>query len=570
MLESSRKNIFKYYAPVFRETRGARYLDPEKTAMKMAAWSQEFFGDPLLAEHNQYYIQGSVPEFHISIYIDLMSSYRLYYITAPSEFSKTTCCTFIYPLYQNVYFREPYTVLSGRVEDTSVAFLDAIKDAIIGNPKFIDVYGKLKPENTRDINYMWNDHHIRLVNGTMMSAIQVGGNVRSRRVGQWRITLFIIDDPEEIADLYSKAILDRNERWLMRTVEKRLDKNFGKLRVVGTRIGKGCTIEKVMADTRWRGKVYTALVKDPETGRERSIWEERWPTQWLLNDRTEHIRNNKLSDWMYERMNKPSPEHQKDLKGYLFHELIYRRINDQNVLVTGNAQDDPIPVNIYCSTDPAYKTDSNRADQRAIIIYACGVYMVINEYTGNVFPKNCCWVLEYLYNFMDPSYVLDAILGFHKKYYLQGSIIETIGGAQLYGFYQQRQLSMEPFYFQHPFIPTYVNVQKADKVRRVHDGLHPRIKNKSLFLRDEHIELRKEMDEFDGDYIHLCDALEMGLRHSVVNQDAPQRVSSDRQELAKASRAHLTAAEYRKVKHISGRSAIPSNLGQIMRNIHAS
>lgn len=554
----------KHYAPCFKEIKGSYYVEPEMTAHKIAMWSQEFFGDPVLKEWNQYYIQGNVPDFHINIYMDLMSPFRLYYITAPSEFSKTTCCTFIYPLYQLVYFNEPYTVLSGRVEDTSVAFLDAIKDAVTENPKFISIYGKLKPENTRDSNFMWQDHHVRFSNGCQMSAIQVGGNVRSRRRGQWRITLFIIDDPEEIADLDSPKTLIRNKRWVKRTVEKRLDKNFGKFRVVGTRIGEGCTIEEVMKDTRWRGRVYTALVKDKNTGKERSIWEERWSTAFLINERTDAIRNNELADWNYERMNEPSPDSLKTLQGYLFHNLIYRRFNNQNCLVTGDPQDSPIPVNIYCSVDPAYKMDSIKADQRAVIIYALGQQLAVNEFTGNYFPKNCCWILEYLYNYMDPSYVLDAIMGFHKKYYLNGSIIETIGGAQLYEFFQARMLAADPFYFQHPFAPTYVSFQKQNKVRRIHDGLNPRIKQKALFLRDDHYELRKEMDEFKADKLHLCDALELGLRHSIVNTDTVINVSNERQELARESRQHLTAAEWKRKRYgVQQRPAIPTNLSQI-------
>lgn len=566
MTKSQRKNIIKHYAPVFRSIKGKLTLDPEQTAVKIAAWSREFFGDPALSEYNQYYIQGKVPDFHVHIYIDLMSSYRLYYITAPSSFSKTTCCSFIYPLYQLVYFNEPYTVLSGRVEDTSIGFLDAIKDAILENPKLIEVYGNLKPENKRDINYMWNDHHVRFVNGSMMSAIQVGGNVRSRRRGQWRITLFIIDDPEEISDLDSPTILRRNKKWVKRTVEKRLDQNFGKLRVVGTRIGEGCTIEEVMKDTRWRGRVYTALVRD-KNGKERSIWEERWSTKFLIDERIDAIRNNELQDWMYERMNEPSPDSLKNLRGYGLHDLIYRRINEQNCLCTTDPQDEPIPVNIYCSTDPAYKMDSVKADQRAIIVYALGVKMVINEYTGGVFPKNCCWVLEYIYNHMDPSYVLDAILGFHKKYYLSGSIIETIGGAQLYEFFQARMLGMDPFYMKHPFTPTYVSGQKANKVRRVHDGLHPRIKQKALFVRDDHYELRKEMEEFKPEHLHLCDALEMGLRHSIVNTDPIQRVSTERRKFARDSRRHLTSAEYRKKKFLGSRNSVPTSLNQIFGKV---
>ena len=544
------------YAPVFI---GKGVLDVDETANRMALWSQEFFGDPALESEGHYHIQGSVPDFHIDIYKDLMSNKRLYYVTAPSEFAKTTVCTLIYPLYQIIYFKEPFTVLCSRVGSTTEGLLDLMKDEIDDNRKLIEVYGNLRTTKGK-----WNVDEIELSNGSVVLSVPVLGNLRSRRSGQFRITLFIMDDPEELHDLDSPVQMHRNKKWLSRTAIPRLDRRFGKARVIGTYIGRGCTIEYVMNHTMWSGRKYTALVNDGN-GNVKSIWEDKWPTNWLLNEKKEHIKNNELSNWMFERMNEPMEDSQKNLRGYEFHALIYQRKADQNVLITGQHQDEPIPVNIYCAADPAYSMNSS-ADQRAIIVYALGQKLVRNEHIGEPFMMNCIWILEYIYNFMSPDLIIDAIFKFHKKYYLSGAILETIGAAQLYESIMTKRLQSDSFFFENPFNPVFVKSQPKNKLKRVYEGLQPKVKLGQFFLRNGHTDLMEEMEMLRDDKMHLLDALEMGLRMSTSNNEPIRRVSRKTEQLAKFSRRHLEVQQRMKGKfnHGSNVNAIPHSLNQIM------
>jgi hypothetical protein len=554
--EAQIQAIKQEYAPVYTP-RGN--FDPVATAQKIAGFSKEFFGDPALSDEGHYHIQGSVPDFHIDVYIDLMSSYRLFYITAPSEFAKTTCCTLIYPVYQIVYFNEPYTVLSGRTDDVSVNFLDLMKEEFEDNRKFRAVFGELRgPVKT----HTWNDHKIDLINGSRVQAIPVCGNVRGRRKGQYRPTLFVIDDPEELQDLDSPVVLKKNRNWIKRTVEKRLDRKFGKLRVVGTRIGAGCSIEYCMGDSRWRGKVYKALMRDPKSKIEYSIWEAKWTTAFLKKERQEAIRNKDLESWMYERQNEPPTHLIKDLGGIKHHELQYRRQNDQNVLYDPkDPQFTPIPVFTYASSDPAYKMDST-ADERAIIVYALGIQMVKNEFTNNPYPLSSCWVLEYLNNHMDPYLIIDSMMDYHQKYYLKAGIIETIGGGQLFQGIMQRKLQVSDFFFRYPFNPVYVEGQPPNKLRRVFEGLNPKLKMGQLFCRPEHHELIDQMEKFDEEELHLCDAWEMGLRFSTFCNQELRKVSEKTEHLRKA---HLASAR----RTLPPQTPKNMSLNQIMGGIRA-
>ena len=563
------QNIIQHYAPVYIKQ---GVLDVDKTAQKIADWSVEFFGDPALETDGHYHIRTQVPDFHMELYCDLMSHYRLYYMTCPSDSGKTTHVSLIYPIYSHLYFNEPHIVLSSRVEDTTIGMLDSIKFEFEDNQKFISIYGDLKGD-PKTSNRYYRDDLIETTKGGIFRAVQVGGNIRGRKRGSWRITLAIVDDPEELVDIESPKELMKHWDWINRSLEKRLDIGFGKLRLVGTRIGPNCCVERAIKDTRWKGKSYKALIEDDVTGNKKSFWEEKYPVSFLVAERLEAIRNKDLVSWMYERQNDPPVDIQRNLRGYRFHNLQYFRRNDQNVLIARTMKDltgeddnknlyladDPVPVNIYCSIDPAFANTAN-ADPRAVVVFALGRILKTNELYGDPYWLNCIWILEYLYNWMSPEIIINVAHEFHKKYYLQGLTIEAISGAAIYESIMLKRFSGDRFFFDNPMSLQFLKWQPKDKGSRIYASLQPKVKFGQFYLRSDHVELIEECEIFDPDNIHLLDAIEFGLRSATTNVIDYKNAGNNRQELARQSRRDYV----KKLKPVEEKSyGIPHSLNQI-------
>ena len=89
-MDINKSEIYWKYAPYDKE--GKEYPVKE-IARRIAEWSIHFFRE-------RHIKSGKVPPFHREIYCDLASDYKYIVITAPSEFSKTTICSLIYPLYR--------------------------------------------------------------------------------------------------------------------------------------------------------------------------------------------------------------------------------------------------------------------------------------------------------------------------------------------------------------------------------------------------------------------------------------------------------------------------------------
>jgi hypothetical protein len=517
--KESREEIFWKFAPYDQE---GKELPVEQVSDRIAEWSIHFFSE-------RHIKSKKVPEFHREIYRDLASDYKHIVITAPSEFSKTTTCSLIYPLYRSVYYREPYIVICSRTDDAAMELLDEIKMELRDNDEFKETYGRLLPtgydKNTAE-RYKKKDsaHLIELTHPdgvtTAIRSIPIGGQVRSRKRGGYRITLLIIDDPEEVDDLDSPRILEKNLRWIDRSAIPRMDKDYGKVRVLGTRIGANCTVDKLLARARWVKRNYKALMPDDvPIEKRKSVWEDRWPTAELQTERIQFTQEGRLADWMWERMNEPPVHLQKTLKGYLYWRGEFERHNEQNLLhVQGLI--DPIPVYTYHAIDPAFSQATN-ADERAQVTFACG-YLQMSDWR-----KPCVWVIEYDFDHKDPDEVIERALDLHKKYHYRDLVVESVGTQKIYEFLGVKQLSKDPFLLQYPLTLQPVDYHPKGKEDRIWQRFKNYIKLKQFFVNPEqHKEMQTELDNFlNAPHLHLLDALEMGCRFMVPCGDDVQRLN---------------------------------------------
>ena len=539
----SPQTLYWKYAP-FDES-GKEYSTKE-ISDRIADWSVYFFKE-------RHIKTGSVPDMHREIYSDLALDYKYIVITSPSEFSKTTICSLIYPLYRNVYYHEPYTIICTRTDDGAMELLDEIKFEVRYNDEFRRVYGNLlpMPDDRGSERYKKKDsaHLIELTYNdgttTAIRCIPMRGQVRARKRGGYRITLMIVDDPEEVDDLDSPTTLEKNIRWIDRSAIPRMDKDYGKIRVLGTRIGYNCTIDKLLKRTRWIKREYKALMPDDIPLEQRkSVWEDRWPTAYLHREREEYTAEGRLADWMWERMNEPPVYLQKNLKNYHFYRGEFERHNEQNLLHLDGFID-PIPVYTYHTIDPAF-SQANSADERAQVSFAMG-YIPMDTWR-----KPSIFVLEYDFDFKDPDILIERALELHKKYYYRELIVETVSSQKIYEFIGIKQMMQDPFLINNPLQLRPVPYQGKSKEDRIYHYFKNIIRLGQFYVKPEHHEMQVELDNFlNAPHLHLLDALEMGCRYgmpcgepvNVVNPKTKKYITAHQdqleRELAESGREYL-------------------------------
>jgi hypothetical protein len=501
--------VVSYFSPFDPET--DKLYEPAVLAEIIAEWSTFFFGHKELGPH--YHVRTSVPDFHKAIYRDFADEERYYYVTCPSGFGKTTLVCLIYPLYRAYYQLDPYITVGGSTQQLSEEeHLFNIKFEIEDNELLKLFYGELKPKNRMSRLLRpkpWSSTEIELENGVYIRALGCLGKIRGRKRANQRPTLVIIDDPETAEDVESDALLRKHHRWLFRDVFYRLDKDYGKIRVIGNMLSDSCLIATLKRDKAWRGVDYSAI---DENGR--SIWEEQWPTAALLREQELAIQSGRFEEFMHERMNKPVKSLTRRLEGHHIVSMTYMRRHDQNLLILNNDTDNPIVVNVFIGIDP--EVDAEDVGPRAFMIVARGV---IKQSDG--ITRDCLFVYDYLYKALEISDVVDNISEQHKKYYLTGMAIEINSVQRIFRGYIEKYTGTDPFYQQHPFQKFYLKNYGKSKISRIL-RLQPKFNNGQVYINGHMTDLLTEMRDFGTfkkEGLHLLDALEMADRNAYPPHD---------------------------------------------------
>lgn len=493
--------------------------DPEVTAERMVAWSRCFFGDPLNTGHH-WLKTNTIPDIHLGIYKALSEGDKFIVITSPRGFAKTTIDSLIYPLYRIYYDLDPTIVLVGKIEGSGIRILRNIKRELGQNLKLREVYGNFKPDTSRKDETVWSAHEIKTANGIFVRSIGMGGDIRGSLDSMYRPTLIIIDDPQAKKHMREPATLEAHEEYFDSDIVYALDQERGKIRFIGNMLGKQCLLAKIVKDKRFKVVEFSAMLNDDgsvcknlkQILKGHSVWEEMFKTKELRTEATDMADVGKLHVFMAERMNIITDEFDKNLKGFQIHNLKFERNLDQNILV-GDEYPDPIRINTYLAVDPAFASTED-SDERALVVFAKGRILRKTNY-GKPFYFNCMWILEYVFNHMQPHLIIDETLRLHRKYYFNSVIIEAIGGAQIFEPLLLEASIQDTFFSRFPFSPIMVKYQPMNKKDRIFSGLQPRAKLGQIFLRDDMKELIDEMENFEMYRSpHLLDAIEMGNRYS--------------------------------------------------------
>ena len=364
-------------------------------------------------------------------------------------------------------------------------------------------------------------------NCIFIRSIGMGGDIRGSLDSMYRPTLIIIDDPQAIKTMREPATLEAHEEYFDQDVMYSLDEQHGKIRFVGNFLGKQCLLAKVTKDPAFKVVSFSAVI-DKDDGkpcktltdiknRGISTWEEWFPIKRLRNEAQAEFNKGKFHVFMLQRQNIITEQFDRNLKGFKIHDLQFQRLQGQNVLV-GDEYPDPIRINTYLAIDPAYADDEN-SDERALIVFAKGRILKATNF-GKPYYFNCLWVLEYLYNHMPPDEIIDKSLDFHRQYYFNAVITETISGGMILNHLQEKAIIQDEFYSRFPFQCIPVTSQKRNKKERIIDALQPRMKLGQIFLRNDMFELKDECENFEMfKSPHLLDALETGNRFSFENTE---------------------------------------------------
>lgn len=381
-------------------------------------------------------------------------------IAAPRFFGKSRIFTVFYPLFC-ILEEGPTKLLiisstSSQAEDS----LSMIKRELETNPLIIEDFGLQKGTT-------WRNDLISLANGSQIEAKGAEAKVRGKHPDR-----VLVDDIEDDESVATKEQRDKRMDWFLKAL---LPVGGPKTQflVSGTILNEDSLLNNLITKenfkkAKWHQKLYQAL--DSE---DKSVWESRYPTDWLHAVREERG----IAAFQQEYMNVPIPAEWKPFKP----EILNFYTNDVS---TGLS---------YTITCDLAATTNERSDYTAIVVVGTdeqGTMYVVDYIKKKLLPGEIIDMLFNLYTIYKPHTIGIEDLGFQA--WLKNDFEKECAKRHIYPYI----LGLKP------------DAANGRRKRFRIESLEPHFRRKRLWIKSSHTELIAELLAFPA-AVHddLMDAL---------------------------------------------------------------
>lgn len=344
-----------------------------------------------------------------------------------------------------------------------------------------------------------------------IKAIGTGMPTRGALEGDTRITLYILDDPDDEENCLTKEQMDKNFSKFLGGIAG-LDRRNGRVIVIGTPIREGCIVERLRDAPGWDTKVYESYWINSE-GKIECLWEEMYDYDWLKNKKLEFEAVGMRSKFYSEYMCQIVGDEDRLFKGWKFWDGDIE-VNDGAYLniKRRNKQDLPeiekVPVNIFLGIDPASSTKAS-ADYSVTFAVAYDA------------DKNL-YCLPYFRNRTTPTAHAEQIIQTIRAWKPSRAHVETIGYQEMLRSYLRLRLDEENLYV--PGLETKFN-PRTEKSARL-DTLQPFFATGKIYIMENQVELEDELNIYPrGKHDDLLDGLYYATRklyvpdHTIENKE---------------------------------------------------
>ena len=268
---------------------------------------------------------------------DILLHGRKHFATeAFRESGKSVLVIRAHSLYRLVFPSEEYnfiviimanqTLASARLKDLSEDYLT--------DPKLSANLVEIKKNNDKTFEVIVKDIYGKHVN-VRIDAYGKGSSVRGLLHGETRPKLIIIDDPQDLEDMNSSTVLEKDYNWFLSDIIF-LGKR-SRIFMIGNNLGEACLIERVIDNKQYLGfdTMRIPILKDGK-----STWEGKYSEEFIDRERQTYEKLGKIDIWYRERMCESlSPESQ------IFKEEYFRKFHWKDI--------HPSEMNIFMTVDLA-------------------------------------------------------------------------------------------------------------------------------------------------------------------------------------------------------------------------
>lgn len=368
------------------------------------------------------------PEFHKEIAVAIQNKKQTYVnIIAPRGSAKSMLVGILKTLH-HIMFDEgtKVVVLVSRTQGHAINLLQTIKDTLDYGSEFRSVFGYWGQHSAKK----WSSTEIILKDGSAIICKGMGQQIRGMNIGGNRVTLVVLDDPEDENNTRTTEAMENNLRWLLQSAIPTLDPHRGRLLVIGTPLHQRCLVYTLKDIRTWQTLHYSYWIED-DKGNKTSLWKEMKTVEELEEELSALEDIGRASSFYKERLCQiVGDEDQLFVQDYIKYYDGTVEIKDKEgylhiTELNGKKVSETRAINIFTGVDPASSTNQS-ADYS--VIFNLGIDKDKNRFTLPYFRKR-----------VKPLTLAEAIIKNYKKYYATKTRIESVGYQEMLRDYVRSQ-----------------------------------------------------------------------------------------------------------------------------------
>jgi len=225
---------------------------------------------------------------------------RFIEILAFRESAKSTLSMVAFPLWGALQGEYQFIILITSTFSQIKSHIANLKYEMDSNKLVREDFGNIQSDEE------WTTTNMLLANGARIIGRSTGQKIRGIRHRQFRPDLIIIDDPESLEDVVSKEQRDKVEKWLRGEVMPALDKEKGRLIILGNLLHTDSLLSRIKNDKIFLTKEYPLL-----NNKEEIQWLGKYPTMAEIEKQKLFV---KETSWQREYLLKIVPEEGQEIK----------------------------------------------------------------------------------------------------------------------------------------------------------------------------------------------------------------------------------------------------------------
>ena len=357
------------------------------------------------------------------------------------------------------------TLASARLKDLAEDYL--------ADPKLCANLVQVKKNNDKTFEVVVKDIYGENIN-VRIDAYGKGSSVRGLLHGETRPKLIVIDDPQDLEDMSSDTVLEKDYNWFLSDIAFLGKKS--RIFMIGNNLGEACLIERVINNKEYLGfeADRMPIIKDGKP-----TWSSKYTPQFIENERKTYEKLGKIDIWYRERMCQSISPDSQIFKPEYFREFSWKDLKLQE-------------MNIFMTVDLAISQKAT-ADFTSIMVVG------VNR-------DNHWFILDCSFGRFDPTKTIDEIFRMVGKWSPQKVGVEKVAYQAAIHHFLEKEMPHRNMFF------TVTALQAQRKKEERISALQPRFSSGSVWVPrdagDWWEELKGEMLAFpNGIHDDLLDSL---------------------------------------------------------------